>query len=188
MQYQSAQSAPAGQPPSEQGGGRSAIPSYQEIYREMGLVSTQDPRRRQQQQQQQQQAAQQQHAGPRRPQHAPPSVAQQQQQQQQLQQQQAKPQLTGFAARKSNLPAAPVPRGYVGQGQALAGGQCRSSFHFGHLHRDVLEEGKELFKRENLFDVGGHLSETREVHGNAREGCDSLCISNLVRVRNPSSV
>lgn len=176
---QSAQSAPTSQPQNGQGGARSAIPSYQEIYREMGLVSSQDPRRRQQQHQQQQAA---QLAGPRRPQHAPPlPVAQQQQQQQQ------RPHLTGFAPRRSNPPgAAGAPRGY--SGQALAG-PCRSSFHFGHLHRDVLEEGKELYKRGDMSDAGGHLSQTREVHGNVKEGCDSLCISNLVRgPKDPSGV
>ena len=173
IKIQGVQSAPTSQPQNGQGGGRSAIPSYQEIYREMGLESSQDPRRRRQQQQQ---LNAQQHAGPRRPQHAPPQPVAQQQQQ--------RPHPTGFAARRSSLPgpvgAAHVARGYPGQAFA---GQCRSSLHFGHLHRDVLEEGKELYKREDLLDVGGHLGPTREWHGSVKEGCDSLCISNLVRDR-----
>lgn len=54
---------------------------------------------------------------------------------------------------------------------------------------DVLEEGKELYKRGDMSDAGGHLSQTREVHGNVKEGCDSLCIGNLVRGPNdPSGV
>ena len=55
--------------------------------------------------------------------------------------------------------------------------------HFGHVYnRDDIEEGKELYTRKDLGVLGGHLGEHKDVHGNMREGCDSLCITSLVRM------
>jgi len=50
------------------------------------------------------------------------------------------------------------------------------------VNREDVEEGKELYTREDLVHLGGHLDTAgKEVHGNGREGCDSLVIGNLER-------
>jgi hypothetical protein len=52
---------------------------------------------------------------------------------------------------------------------------------FGHPpSRDMLEEGKELYTRKDLITYGGHLCENKDVHGNMKDGCDSIVIANLV--------
>ncbi|KAL7537116.1 hypothetical protein ACHAXR_008398, partial [Thalassiosira sp. AJA248-18] len=56
--------------------------------------------------------------------------------------------------------------------------------HFGHVYNGdaSIEEGKELYTRKDLCALGGHLGhEHKDVHGNMREGCDSICIGNLER-------
>eukprot|EP00577_Skeletonema_sp_RCC1716_P003871 CAMPEP_0113438040 /NCGR_PEP_ID=MMETSP0013_2-20120614/37741_1 /TAXON_ID=2843 ORGANISM="Skeletonema costatum, Strain 1716" /NCGR_SAMPLE_ID=MMETSP0013_2 /ASSEMBLY_ACC=CAM_ASM_000158 /LENGTH=1458 /DNA_ID=CAMNT_0000328743 /DNA_START=208 /DNA_END=4584 /DNA_ORIENTATION=+ /assembly_acc=CAM_ASM_000158 len=51
---------------------------------------------------------------------------------------------------------------------------------FGHPpSRDLLEEGKELYTRKDLITYGGHLCENKDVHGNMKDGCDSIVIANL---------
>jgi hypothetical protein len=54
--------------------------------------------------------------------------------------------------------------------------------HFGHPPRrdDMIEEGKELYTRKDLVTYGGHLCENKDVHGNMKDGCDSIVIANLV--------
>jgi hypothetical protein len=53
--------------------------------------------------------------------------------------------------------------------------------HFGHPPRrdDMIEEGKELYTRKDLVTYGGHLCENKDVHGNMKDGCDSIVIANL---------
>ena len=65
----------------------------------------------------------------------------------------------------------------------------RQTTHFGHIlnnnhNRDeLLEEGKELYTRKEIAQSGGHCAENKDVHGNMREGCDSLCLKeSLVRL------
>ncbi len=48
--------------------------------------------------------------------------------------------------------------------------------------RDMLEEGKELYTRKDLITYGGHLCENKDVHGNMKDGCDSIVVANLVSV------
>ena len=54
--------------------------------------------------------------------------------------------------------------------------------HFGHppSRDDMIEEGKELYTRKDLVTYGGHLCENKDVHGNMKDGCDSIVIANLV--------
>lgn len=53
---------------------------------------------------------------------------------------------------------------------------------FGHppSRDDMIEEGKELYTRKDLVTYGGHLCENKDVHGNMKDGCDSIVIANLV--------
>lgn len=58
-----------------------------------------------------------------------------------------------------------------------------TTIRFGHPpSRDLLEEGKELYTRKDLITYGGHLCENKDVHGNMKDGCDSIVIANLVSV------
>lgn len=59
--------------------------------------------------------------------------------------------------------------------------QHSTTTRFGHPpSRDMLEEGKELYTRKDLVTYGGHSCENKDVHGNMKDGCDSIVISNLV--------
>jgi len=60
----------------------------------------------------------------------------------------------------------------------------RGTTYFGHIpNRDELEEGKEIYTRKEIAICGGHCAENKDVHGNMREGCDSLCLKDcMVRV------
>jgi hypothetical protein len=60
------------------------------------------------------------------------------------------------------------------------------TLHFGQVNRDNIEEGKELYTRKDLYHFGGHASESKDVHGNMKDGCDSLVIGNLVSHRHVS--
>jgi hypothetical protein len=53
--------------------------------------------------------------------------------------------------------------------------------HFGHVNREDVEEGKELYTRKDLCRFGGHISEAKDFHGNMKDGCDSLVVGNMVR-------
>ena len=53
--------------------------------------------------------------------------------------------------------------------------------HFGHVNREDVEEGKELYTRKDLCRFGGHVSEAKDFHGNIKDGCDSLVVGNMVR-------
>ena len=53
--------------------------------------------------------------------------------------------------------------------------------HFGHVNRGDIEEGKELYTRKDLYRFGGHVSEMKDIHGNMKDGCDSLVVGNMVR-------
>lgn len=58
-----------------------------------------------------------------------------------------------------------------------------TTIRFGHPpSRDLLEEGKDLYTRKDLITYGGHLCENKDVHGNMKDGCDSIVIANLVSV------
>jgi hypothetical protein len=55
-----------------------------------------------------------------------------------------------------------------------------TNIRFGHPpSRDMLEEGKELYTRKDLVTYGGHLCENKDVHGNMKDGCDSIVLANL---------
>ena len=54
------------------------------------------------------------------------------------------------------------------------------TLHFGQVNRDNIEEGKELYTRKDLYQFGGHGSESKDVHGNMKDGCDSIVVGNLV--------
>ncbi|KAL7495054.1 hypothetical protein ACHAWT_003641 [Skeletonema menzelii] len=55
-----------------------------------------------------------------------------------------------------------------------------TNIRFGHPpSRDMLEEGKELYTRKDLITYGGHLCENKDVHGNMKDGCDSIVLANL---------
>jgi len=57
----------------------------------------------------------------------------------------------------------------------------RGTTYFGHIHnRDELEEGKEIYTRKEIAICGGHCAENKDVHGNMREGCDSLCLKDCM--------
>lgn len=59
-----------------------------------------------------------------------------------------------------------------------------TNIRFGHPpSRDMLEEGKELYTRKDLVTYGGHLCENKDVHGNMKDGCDSIVLANLVSVQ-----
>jgi len=57
----------------------------------------------------------------------------------------------------------------------------RGTTYFGHIqNRDELEEGKEIYTRKEIQLCGGHCAENKDVHGNMREGCDSLCLKDCM--------
>ena len=57
----------------------------------------------------------------------------------------------------------------------------RGTTYFGHIsNRDELEEGKEIYTRKEIALCGGHCAENKDVHGNMREGCDSLCLKDCM--------
>ena len=57
----------------------------------------------------------------------------------------------------------------------------RGTTYFGHIsNRDELEEGKEIYTRKEIAVCGGHCAENKDVHGNMREGCDSLCLKDCM--------
>jgi len=59
--------------------------------------------------------------------------------------------------------------------------QHRGTTYFGHIpNRDELEEGKEIYTRKEIAICGGHCAENKDVHGNMREGCDSLCLKDCM--------
>lgn len=63
------------------------------------------------------------------------------------------------------------------------------TIHFGHVNRDHIEEGKELYTRKDLYQFGVHVSDSKDVHGNMKDGCDSIVIRNLVsNCRNPKKL
>jgi hypothetical protein len=49
------------------------------------------------------------------------------------------------------------------------------------VNRGDIEEGKELYTRKDLNRFGGHVSEMKDIHGNMKDGCDSLVVGNMVR-------
>lgn len=51
---------------------------------------------------------------------------------------------------------------------------------FGHVDGGEIVEGKELYTRKDLVQAGAHALEHKDVHGNMKEGADSIVISNLV--------
>jgi len=127
----------------------STIPSYQEIYREMGLS----------------------------PQRAEERGA-------------AADSYLVEEVRVDDRPAESSSGGGRGSG-ASPSRDCQArppTTHFGHARRarggpaDGIEEGKELYTRRDLSLLGGHLHENMDVHGNMREGCDSLVLGCLVSV------
>ena len=149
----------------------SAIPSYQEIYREMGL-SPQSPKRQYQYH----------HAA----QH--PSSTQY-------------PSNNNLSSYSYSVEEVPIDGSHRSSSTTLSHiyhhqqqnnsststqptSTHRTTTHFGHVINrddDDLEEGKEIYTRKDICVLGGHCSEVKEVHGNMREGCDSLVIGSLVR-------
>ncbi|KAL7554908.1 hypothetical protein ACHAWF_018458 [Thalassiosira exigua] len=147
----------------------SAIPSYQEIYREMGMSSPQVRLQEQQQRQQQQQQRQRYSVeevpldgDPRRGALSPPPPPDL-----------APPPAAADGDDVVGSPGSSRPRG--------RDGGRPSTTRFGHVDREDVEEGKELYTRRDLARNGGHSTEVRDAHGNMREGCDSLCVGNLER-------
>ena len=59
---------------------------------------------------------------------------------------------------------------------------CRTpTAHFGHVNRDDIDEGKELYSRKDVALLGGHVSEVKDVIGSMKDGCSSLVLGNMVR-------
>lgn len=59
---------------------------------------------------------------------------------------------------------------------------CRApTAHFGHVNRDDIDEGKELYSRKDVALLGGHVSEVKDVIGSMKDGCSSLVLGNMVR-------
>lgn len=59
---------------------------------------------------------------------------------------------------------------------------CRApTAHFGHVNRDDIDEGKELYSRKDVALFGGHVSEVKDVIGSMKDGCSSLVFGNMVR-------
>ncbi len=54
--------------------------------------------------------------------------------------------------------------------------------HFGHAEGGEIVEGKELYTRKDLAIAGGHALEHKDVHGNMKEGADSIVVSHLVSI------
>ncbi|KAL3792176.1 hypothetical protein HJC23_009640 [Cyclotella cryptica] len=55
------------------------------------------------------------------------------------------------------------------------------STHYGHALSGEIEEGKELYTRKDLMVMGGHMLEQKDVHGSMKEGADSVVLCNLER-------
>ena len=65
--------------------------------------------------------------------------------------------------------------------QHLPQHNSRGTTYFGHIpNNDELEEGKEIYTRKEIALCGGHCAENKDVHGNMREGCDSLCLKDCM--------
>ena len=61
---------------------------------------------------------------------------------------------------------------------------CRTptAHFFGHVNRDDIDEGKELYSRKDVALLGGHVSEVKDVIGSMKDGCSSLVLGNMVRI------
>jgi len=147
----------------------SAIPSYQEIYREMGLSPKQPP---------QSQA----HHPDQRNASSHYSTSNYSIEEVQL------PHSTNTnnhhphgTRSRSNSTSTTASNSVTGRTMSHHYSHRTPTTLFGHVKRDDIEEGKELYTRKDLVHLGGHLAETKEVHGNMREGCDSLVVGNLER-------
>jgi len=130
----------------------SSIPSYQEIYREMGLSP---------QQQQQQHVDSQRHAN-------------------------SHYNSASYSVEEVQVDAHTNANSCGNNSKRTMSHHytSRATTHFGHAQRspdtnERIDEGKELYTRKDLVTLGGHLPEGKDVHGNMRDGCDSLIVGSL---------
>ena len=142
-----------------------AIPSYQEIYREMGLSS-----------QERHHPSQQHHFN------FSYSVEEVQVDSHRLSSHQSESfHPHAIHHQHHNLPSSIDDPTKLSKSNQCQANSRSPTAHFGHVNRGDIEEGKELYTRKDLYRFGGHVSEVKDIHGNMKDGCDSLVVGNMVR-------
>ena len=142
-----------------------AIPSYQEIYREMGL----SPQERH-------------HPSQRHHFNFSYSVEEVQVDSHRLSSHQSESfQPHAIHHQHHNLPSSIDDHTKLSNSNQCQANSRSPTAHFGHVNRGDIEEGKELYTRKDLYRFGGHVSEVKDIHGNMKDGCDSLVVGNMVR-------